>query len=73
MSGRDIASNNQDNRAQCFAPDLAKKIPSKHLKVGHHQPASETPFTWRFADGMMVVQYCVLAGYWVTIASQDFS
>ena len=31
-------------------------LPSKHHKEGHHRPASETQFKWRFAGGSMVVQ-----------------
>ena len=27
------------------------------LKAGHHLPASETPFKWRFAGGPMLVQH----------------
>ena len=27
------------------------KIPSQHSMLGHHLPASETPFKWRFAGG----------------------
>ena len=27
------------------------------LKVGHHRPASETPFKWRFAGGPMMAQH----------------
>ena len=26
------------------------------LKAGHHRPASETPFKWRFAGGPMMAQ-----------------
>ena len=25
------------------------KLPSQNLMLGHHRPASETPFKWRFA------------------------
>ena len=39
-----------------------KHVLSKHLKSGHHQPASETPFEWRFTGGPMVAQHCLLAG-----------
>ena len=31
------------------------------LKVGHHRPASETPFKRRFAGGPMIAQHCMLA------------
>ena len=27
------------------------------LKVGHHRPASETPFKWRFTGGPMMAQH----------------
>ena len=27
------------------------------LKAGHHRPASETPFKWRFAGELMVAQH----------------
>ena len=27
------------------------------LKMGHHRPASETPFKWRFAGGPMMAQH----------------
>ena len=27
------------------------KLPSQHSMTGHHRPASETPFKWRFAEG----------------------
>ena len=27
------------------------------LKAGHHRPASETPFKWRFAGVLMMAQY----------------
>ena len=26
-------------------------------KMGHHRPASETPFNWRFAGGPMMAQH----------------
>ena len=29
-------------------------FPCKHLKPGHHRPAMETPFKWRFSGGPMV-------------------
>ena len=31
-----------------------RKLP---LKVDHHQPASETPFGWRFAGGLMMAKH----------------
>ena len=31
------------------------------LKAGHHRPASETPFKWRFAGGPMMAQHWLLA------------
>ena len=30
--------------------------------VGHHWPACETSFEWRFASGPMVARHCMLAG-----------
>ena len=36
---------------------------TSNIKKGHHRPAGETPFEWRFAGGPMVVQHCMLAGY----------
>ena len=35
------------------------KIP---LKAGHHRPASETPFKWRFAGMSMMVKLCMNSG-----------
>ena len=35
--------------------------PCKHLKAGHQRPASETPFKWRFAGGLMADRHCILA------------
>ena len=29
-------------------PLKTKKLPSQHSMLGHHRPASETPFQWRF-------------------------
>ena len=31
-----------------------------HYPVSHFQPASETPFKWRFADGPIAAHYCIL-------------
>ena len=28
------------------------------LLAGHHRPASETPFTWRFAGVQMMIDNC---------------
>ena len=36
------------------------ETPSKHLKAGLHQLASETPFKWRFAGETMVARHCML-------------
>ena len=33
------------------------KLPSQRSTVGHHQPASETPFKWPFAGGPMMVHF----------------
>ena len=34
-------------------PDPLKisKLPSQHSILGHHRPASKTPFKWHFAGG----------------------
>ena len=39
-------------------PDPLKttKLPSQHSMSGHHRPASETPFKWRFAGGQTMAQ-----------------
>ena len=36
-----------------IGPDPLKitKLPIQHSMLGHHRPASETPFKWRFAGG----------------------
>ena len=33
------------------------KLPSQQSVVGHHRPARETPFKWRFAGGSMVARF----------------
>ena len=45
-------------------PDLMKmsKLPSQHSMLGHHRPASETPFRWRFAGGPMKAHF---QWYWI--------
>ena len=35
----------------------------ENTKPDHYQPASETPFEWRFACGPMVARHCMLTGY----------
>ena len=37
-------------------PDPLKitKLPIQHSMFGHHRPASETPFKWRFAGGPLM-------------------
>ena len=39
-------------------PDPLKttKLPIQHLMLGHHRPASETPFKWRFAGGPLMAR-----------------
>ena len=32
----------------------ATKKASQHSMLGHHRPATETPFKWRFAGGPMM-------------------
>ena len=46
-------SENEGERIQILVP----------LKVGHHRPASETPFKWRFAGGPMMAQHWMLAWF----------
>ena len=41
-------------------PDHIKKntkLPSQHSMLGRHRQASETPFQWRFAGGLMMVRF----------------
>ena len=33
-----------------------KKLPSYHSMLGHHLPASKTPFKWQFASGPMMAR-----------------
>ena len=37
-------------------PCKATTLPCQNLMFGHHRPASETPFKWRFADGQMMAR-----------------
>ena len=39
-------------------PDPLKitKLPIHHSMLGHHWPASETPFKWRFAGGPLMAR-----------------
>ena len=42
-----------------FGLDPLKKITklsSQYSMLGHHQRASEPPFKWRFADGLMLAR-----------------
>ena len=41
-----------------IGPDPLKiiKLPSQHSMLGHHRPACETPFKWRFAGGPLMVR-----------------
>ena len=32
------------------------KLPSQYSMLGHHRPASQTPFQWRFAGGLMMAR-----------------
>ena len=50
------------------------------LKAGHHQPASETPFKWRFAGGPMMVHiecwpgsFVIFQRIWSSIAKKTLS
>ena len=38
-------------------------VPSKHVKLGHYRPASETPSKWRFAGGPILARDLMLTGY----------
>ena len=43
-------------------PNSTKRGPSSAwiqiaLKEGHHRPASERPFKWRFSGGLMMAQH----------------
>ena len=62
--GRCLAPPSLDNpKATGFlsntSPDPPKiiKLPSQHSVNGHHRPASETPFKWRFAGGPMMARF----------------
>ena len=39
-------------------PDPLKitNLPIQHSMLGHHRPARETPFKWRFADGPLMAR-----------------
>ena len=39
-----------------------KKLPSQPSMLGHHLPASETPFQWRFAGGLMMTGSIMVFG-----------
>ena len=41
---------------------IARLVPSKQLKPGHHRPSSKTPFELRFAGRRMVARDWLLAG-----------
>ena len=45
-----------------------KLTDAKHPNAGHLWPASEMPFEWRFAGGLMVARPCIHAawGSWTT-------
>ena len=40
-------------------PDSLKitKLLSQHSILGHHRPASETPYKWRFVGGTMMARF----------------
>ena len=49
------------------------------LKVGHHRPASETPFKWRFAGGPMMAHivcwpgsFVIFQRIWTSIAKKPY-
>ena len=39
-----------------LVPCKTTKLQSQHLVMGHHWPASESPFKWRFAGGTMMAR-----------------
>ena len=43
--------------------------------MGHHQPASETPFKWCFAGMLMMshIDFCVFSGVWTRIAKKPYN
>ena len=45
-------------------PDPLKitKLPSQHSMLGHHRPASETSFEWRFAGAPLMARFLVVFG-----------
>ena len=38
-------------------PPKIAKLPNQHSMLGHHRPASETPFKWRFAGRPMMARF----------------
>ena len=40
------------------------RLPSQYSMLGHHWPASETPFKWRFAGGLMMPRFEWMAFRW---------
>ena len=38
-------------------PCKITKLPSQHSMLGHHRPAGDTPFKWRFAGGPMMTPF----------------
>ena len=38
------------------APLKIIKLPIQHSLLGHHRPASETPFKWRFPGGLLMTR-----------------
>ena len=50
-----------NHAALCFCMSVSQELYHARfqitLKAGHHRPASETPFKWRFAGGPMMAQH----------------
>ena len=54
--GPDPPGKIQKYRVPYTGPDTLKitRLPIHHSMLGHHRPASETPFKWRFAGGPLM-------------------
>ena len=62
LRGSRVPEKSQIDSIEFFSntgPDPLKitKLPSQHSMLGHHRPASETPFKWRFAGGPMMALF----------------
>ena len=63
MGVRTIPSRMEKHKAVDFLMKTGSNLwkRTKLPMLGHHRTASEAPFKWRFAGGLMVVPF----GYWV--------